>query len=581
MSKLTRRMVLRACAVSGTGLVCEASWLGSLLRSTTGLAEAQEAVPLFMDGFDIADVASKPDYTIIRDVKDGFRWLHTPSIIEGRHGVLLATWSSNGPHGDEDPTNIIEVCRSLDNGVTWGPPIIAVPPSACNPVFLRAKNGDTILFFDLNQSLRQDDCSIAFRRTHDNGLTWGETQKIDVGARVTIIVNNGLTLPNGDWLISFHYDRSSLQGEFVVDNADYVACVAVSSDEGRTWKRYDAAEIPNESHRPNAKSWAVEPAVFLIKNGMLRMVIRSRSGSLYETTSLDMGKTWTPVTKMAFSNDDSKPSVLALKDGNAILLWNDAKLLDFDGRFPLMATLSTDEGETWFRSVTLEDSNVALDYPTAVQTGDSIKLVYGWDRKQMRFINLHESDFKTWTPINNAGSWIVKDGVMQFAGGRGGGTEANADWLRWSKVVAFLPKRSAATTMALEFRIDEEWPKDAMIGMFPAYQDESNWTAWVWQLAGQKAGFQVEAHRGSMTRPYYANNLSDTYFDPVSAPQPGTWYRIEVTLKPGVMEHRLTNKATGKVLLTSRNEFDWQGQFIALGSRKVAVSFDNVVVRSS
>ncbi len=580
MNKLTRRTVLRTGALSATGIAWEVSVLNLFSGLTAGLAEAPATAPLFMDGFDVADVASKPDYTVIRDVKDGFRWLHTPSIIEGRDGVLLASWSSNGPHGDEDPTNIIEVCRSLDNGVTWGPPIVAVPPSACNPVFLREKNGDVVLFFDLNLSLRQDDCAISFRRTSDNGLTWGETQKVDVGARVTIIVNNGVALPNGDWLISFHYDRSSLQErEFIVDEADYVACVAVSSDEGRTWKRYDAAEIPNESHRPNGKSWAVEPAVFLTKSGMLRMVIRSRNGSLYETTSRDMARTWAPVTKMIFSNDDSKPSVLGLKDGNAVVLWNDAKLLDFNGRFPLMATLSTDEGQTWFRTVTIEDSYVTLDYPTAVQVGDAIKLVYGWDRKQMRFVNLHEADFKTWTPINNAGSWMVKNGVMQFADGQGGGTEANGDWLRWSKVVAFLPKRPAATTMTAEFRIDEEWPKDAMIGVFPAYQDESNWTAWIWQLAGQRAGLQVEAHRGSMTRPYYAGNLSDTYFDPMSAPQRNTWYRIEVTLKPGVMEYRLLNKDTGKVLLASRNEFTWQGQFIALGSRKVAVSFDNVVVR--
>src|ERR1700744_6532681 len=110
MNKMTRRMVLRASAVSGTGLILEVSGIAHLLSGATA-AEAQLAAPIFVDGFDVADVASKPDYTIIRDVKDGFRWLHTPSIIEGRDDVLLAAWSSNGPHGDEDPTNIIEVCR--------------------------------------------------------------------------------------------------------------------------------------------------------------------------------------------------------------------------------------------------------------------------------------------------------------------------------------------------------------------------------------------------------------------------------------------------------------------------------------
>jgi predicted neuraminidase len=584
--KLSRRSILQQGLMGSASVVLGSPGLAGIFYGSSIEATAQapdvHATPIFADSFDLPSVAGKPAFTVIRDVKDGFRWLHTPSIIEGRHSVLLASWSSNGPHADWDPTNVIEVVRSLDNGVTWSDPTVAVPPSAINPVFLRTQDGDVILFYIANHSLRQDDGAIAFRRTRDNGITWSEEHAVDIGAPVSIIVNNGLTLPNGDWMISFHYDRTRQQTEFKVANADYVACVAVSSDEGKTWKRYDAAEIPNESHNPNAKSWAVEPAVVLMKNGSLRMIIRSRNGYLYQTTSQDMGKTWSPVKKTLFSNDDAKPSILELKDGKELLMWNDTRLLDFTSRFPLMATLSDDDGETWFRTVTVEDSNVTLDYPTAVEMGGSIKLVYGYDRRQIRFVNLHQEDFKPWAPINDSGSWMVSDGVLRYTGDRGGTiSDTAADWLHWSKVVCFLPKWPASTTISVDFRIDEAWSKDAMIAVFPAYQDESNWTGWIWEPGALKAGLQREAHSGSLLHPYFAKNLSDDFYDRVEAAEQGRWYSLEITVKPGSMNYKLTDKAGGQLLLAAGNDLDWEGPFIALGSRNVAVSFDNVVVRSA
>jgi predicted neuraminidase len=560
-----------------TGLLTTAS---ALAHPRGFAAILRQTDPLFTDTFDTPTVAQKPLYTVLADVQDGFRWLHTPSIIEGRNGTLLASWSSNGPRGDEDPTNFLELVRSTDKGVTWSRPVAITSPSTIGPIFLRTKDNDPVLFYLRNHSLKQDDCSIVFRRTKDDGLTWGEEMPVDIGATVAIIVNNGIMLPNGDWMISFHYDMAQQGDHFAVTKASYMACVAVSSDEGKTWKRYDAGTIPNEQHSPNALSWAVEPAVILTANGMLRMVIRSMNGYLYETTSKDLGKTWSPIRKTIFSNDNSKPSVLELSGGKEMLMWNDTRILDFQFRSPLIATLSEDDGQTWFRSVTIEDAQVTLDYPTAVQMGDSIKLIYGFDRRQMRFIDLHEADFKPWTPINDAGSWKVADGVLEYTGDRPGILADTApDWMHWSKVVSFLPKRGTNSTMSVDFRFDETWAKDAVLGVFAAYQDESNWTAWCWHPAIQKAGFQQELHFGSVTHPFYARNSSNFFFDHMEAPVKGAWYTVHITTAQDGISYRLLDKATGKELLTGSSPIAWEGQFIGLGSRNAVVSFDNVVVR--
>lgn len=114
-----------------------------------------------------------------------------------------------------------------------------------------------------------------------------------------------------------------------------------------------------------------------------------------------------------------------------------------------------------------------------------------------------------------------------------------------------------------------------------AYQDESNWTGWIWEPGALKAGLQREAHSGSLLRPYVAKNLSDDFYDHVEAAEPGRWYSLEITVKPGSMSFKLTDKAGGQLLLAAANDLAWEGPFIALGSRKLAVSFDNVTVRST
>src|SRR6185437_11679640 len=180
----------------------------------------------------------------------------------------------------------------VDAGKTWSAPVKACPPSAINPTFLRARNGDVVLFFNKNHSRLQDDTSIAFRRSSDNGRTWSETTEVDIGARVAILVHNGLVLPDGEWLIAFQYDRSGQGEPFNLWKIDFVAAVAISKDEGKTWRRYGAIEIPNLERAPNVTSFAVEPAVYPTGPHSLGMIIRPRNGYLYQSNSSDGGHTW-------------------------------------------------------------------------------------------------------------------------------------------------------------------------------------------------------------------------------------------------------------------------------------------------
>jgi predicted neuraminidase len=596
MAGLTRRDVLKNSALGSAALLTRGAAFGAPIAELSesrssgpfpggvaasveaGAERAVEDSATLEEHFDRSSIASKPAYTILADANGAPRSLHNAAIIEGRDGVLIAAWSNKGAHGDNDSSDFIESSTSSDRGRTWTEPVMACSPSAINATLLRARNGDAVLFYNQNHSTRQDDAGIAFRRTPDNGRTWSEPRPVDIGAPVAIIVQNGLVLPNGNWLISFSYDRSGQTGPFSVSKVDYVAAVALSSDEGKSWHRHGAIAVPNEQRSPNTTSWAAEPAVCQLQNGVLRMIIRTRAERLYESISRDQGLTWTDASPLNFSSDDSKPAVLALPDNHVALFWNDTSVVDFTRRTPLMATLSSDGGETWFRSVTLEDDNVTLDYPTAIRAEDAILVVYSYNTQQIRMLRLEEKDFCHWTPINKTGAWQVKDGVLQFAGGTE--PQNSLDWLHWSKAVAFLPARPSDFSLEVDLRVDGNLTNDAVLGVFPAYQDESNWTGWLWNPVQGKAGLQQESHWGSLNRPAYACNRSDFYLEAALHADQNHWYRLHLEVEPGRIDYRLTDRDSGGVLFAGSNKVVWEGRFLALGGRQLAASFDRVVVGS-
>ena len=152
------------------------------------------------------------------------------------------------------------------------------------------------------------------------------------------------------------------------------------------------------------------------------------------------------------------------------------------------------------------------------------------------------------------------------------------EWMQWSKVVCFVPF-TTHQSISVDIRFDSAPTKDSTIGVFPAYQDEANWTAWCWYGADGKAGWRQESHSGNLTRPSYARSASTSAFDGIEAPMLDTWYSLLVTKAEAKLSYLLSEKATGRKVLEATTQLAWEGQFLALGSRKAIVSFDNVVVR--
>jgi hypothetical protein len=191
-------------------------------------------------------------------------------------------------------------------------------------------------------------------------------------------------------------------------------------------------------------------------------------------------------------------------------------------------------------------------------------------------VNLREQDLqKRWTPIGLQDAWSARGGVLSFDGRQ---VENTIEWLRWSKMIAFLPHKPATFTLEADVRFDGKEFGSGALGVFPAYQDEVNWTGWIWQPQSGKVGFERQAHSGTPTKQSYSRNITETFFETV-APQADKWYKLRIATAPGHMEWSLSDRDTGAKIFAARNEFSWEGPFIALGGREVRASFDNIVLR--
>lgn len=535
---------------------------------------------LFREDFTVASIAAKPASSVIYEYPGAERMVQNVSIVAAADGALVAAWSNKeSARHDNSPDNKVMVSRSADDGATWSAPQVVDGVFAINPTFLKARDGELWLFYNKNNSRTQDDTSIHYQRSRDHGRTWSESARLNTGYQVEVIVHNGIVLANGDMLVSFHYDRASKDRPFVYTGVDFAAGVMISSDGGRTWTLYGEIEVPNLLGAPNIKSWPVEPAVVETKDGRLVMFLRTNTGYLYKSVSYDRGRTWTEARRMVFSNPNSKEGALTLSNGQIALFWNNTQIVDYrTKRFPLMASLSEDGGETWPYTITLEDEQTVLGYPSVIEVKDGLRVVYDHHLKQARLVKLRAEDLrKRWTPINQGAAWQVADGVLRMTDEAE--LASHYEWTRWRKAIAFLARKPPQYTFEADFRFDSvAFNNDAAIGLFSGYQDEDNWLAWVWRPGSGQLGIEREEHFGLTRDPLHYRQARPSFYKNLR-PQAHTWYRVQITQNHERVRWRLSERASGRVLIEDSCLITYDGNFIALGTRRLRASFDNIRLR--
>lgn len=313
-----------------------------------------------------------PPKIIEAKVSDGFHakskrlFTGIPSLAIVANGRLWAVWYA-GITPAEDRNNYVVVATSMDEGETWEE-VYYIDPDGSGPV--RSFDPEAwidpqgVLWIFWAQTIGLDGtisgiwCMQA-ADGEDKDTKWSKPRRLHDG----IMMNKPTVLSDGTWLIP-------AATWMLTDNS---AKALASVDDGKSWTLRGAVHVPEKERSPD------EPMIVERKDGSLWMLVRTKYG-IGESTSVDRGKTWSPLTPSLIKHATARFFIRRLSSGN-LLLVKHGPISKRTDRSHLMAFISKDDGMSWSSGLLL-DQRHGVSYPDGQQTPDgTIWMVYDFNRR--------------------------------------------------------------------------------------------------------------------------------------------------------------------------------------------------------
>jgi sialidase-1 len=338
-----------------------------LLASFNFCFSQSEQVPVFISG------------------TDGYKSFRIPAIIRASNNDLLAFCegrvNSSGDFGDID----IVMKRSSDNGKTWsnlskvvnydmfqaGNPAPVVDHT--DPAF---PNGRIFLFYNTGNNhegeVRKGNGvrEVWYKTSIDNGVTWSDAVNITMQAhrpnypKVNAAYNfkedwrsyantpgHALQITQGTYRGRIFIPANHSSGAPLSNFMDYHAHAYYTDDHGVTFKLTENIQVPG-SNESTAAEISNNRVLFNARNqsgtNKFRLVaIGINGGSHWDTTYFDQ-QLPDPVCEGSILN-------IGIKNKKHIIAFSNAA--DTKNRNNLMLRISYDEGNTWQKSFTIDNTN--------------------------------------------------------------------------------------------------------------------------------------------------------------------------------------------------------------------------------
>lgn len=303
----------------------------------------------------------------------------TIGIERTPRGRLWACWVAGG----DSPKAFFVLATSDDDGETWSKPRVVLDShdkglGAERSILVGNLWTDPLgrlwLFFDQSMNMFDGRAGVwgtVCENPEADEPTWSKPQRIWHG----VMLNKPTVLTNGEWMLPISLDQRPGFGPFrdCFRELDPLrgANVFVSKDQGKSWARRGAVQVPEPD-------WH-EHMIVERKDGSLWMLARTRRG-IVESTSSDGGTTWSKPVDSAIKQPVARFFIRRLKSGRLLLVKHGDRLDAHEGRVQLSAWLSDDDGKHWQGGLVLDERH-GVSYPDGFQAPDGT-IYISYDRNR-------------------------------------------------------------------------------------------------------------------------------------------------------------------------------------------------------
>ncbi len=314
-----------------------------------------------------------------------FAECHASTIAETSRG-LVAAWFGGTKEGNKD----VGIWTSYHDGKKWSAPrewangiqhqSLRYP--CWNPVLFQPPgNKPLLLFFKVGPSPSKwwGEAMVSY----DSGQTFRDRRRLPEGIDGPVrckpillksenVLLCGSSTEYDGWRV--HFEKVPLTDETVT-----------LSD----WKRIGPINSSKEFN-------AIQPTFLQHQDGRIQVLCRTKENVIASSFSSDEGETWSKLQAIDLPNPNSGIDAVTLSDGRHLLVYNhlDSGPSGWGKRGRLDLAISSD-GLKWKPIGVIEqEEGKEFSYPAMIQTKDGlVHLTYTWKRKRIKHVILDPSSF--------------------------------------------------------------------------------------------------------------------------------------------------------------------------------------------